>query len=141
MDSRKIMANPTNEYRRLAEVYAVMADRELEALVRDADQLTEIAQQIQVKGLSRRGMDIPFENVERTTEKEMTTGREMLTEFPELVSICRFDNRTEAIMARGLIESCGSECFLSDERIGIVSNAIHSYYRGPLLEIHLEVKS
>lgn len=140
MDFRKIMSNPTNEYRRLAEVYAAMADRELEALARDADQLTEIAQEILAKELRRRGIDIPFENVVRPTEKEMTTGREMPTEFPELVSICRFDNKTEAILARGLIESCGIECFLSDDRIGVASNAIHHYYRGPLREIDLQVK-
>lgn len=108
-----------SEGKRLTGLYSGMTDEELEELVGDLTSLTEEARLALSDEIARRGLSF-ISGDALPTEKDI--------ELDELVTIRRFRDLMEAIMAKGLLESAGIECFLIDENIvridWLISNAI-----------------
>ena len=92
------------ERRRLAATYAAMSELELAHLCQDQRSLTEDALSALESEFSRRG--IPFERQELTIADEPDV---------KLIAVRRFRDLPEALVAKGMLDSAGVKCFLSDE--------------------------
>jgi len=89
---------------RLAELYAGMDDGQLEDLAEDRASLTDVARQALELELARRGINVASD--------DFLPGD---AELPELTTVRTFNASGEALLAKGLLESGGIECYLSDE--------------------------
>ena len=97
-----------SERQRLAEIYAAMADGELQLTARDAVSLTDEARQVLQDEFARRSL---------TPEADLKNPQPSfdVAEFDELVILKRFRELPEAIVAKGFLDAAGIECFLVDE--------------------------
>jgi predicted RNA-binding Zn-ribbon protein involved in translation (DUF1610 family) len=102
-----------------ADRYKVMSETELMELGRKYDDLTDAAQAALRAEFERRGLEPPLIEEEDSVEEE---------DDPDLVTIGRFRDMPEAVVARTVLEDAGIECFLRDENtVGVdwlLSNAI-----------------
>lgn len=115
-----------DERRRLAELYAAKADEELEELLDHEDALTTPARQALHEELDRRDMDAPPPPPASTPEEP---------EYKMLVTIRKFRDLPEALLAKGFIESAGVECFLADENIVRMDWFISNFVGGIKLQV------
>jgi Putative prokaryotic signal transducing protein len=96
------------DIRALAESYAQMSEQELLELGQDYDSLTPQAQEVLRSEFARRKMEPPtIEPSEGPTPEE---GRELIT-------IRRYRQTAEAIVAQSLLHSAGIETFVRDESL------------------------
>jgi hypothetical protein len=99
--------NAQGEKQRLVKLYDEMTDKALEDIAQEAPDLTETARSALADVIARRGLNIrlaesiPFDQVE----------------WQELVTIRRFRDLPEALLAKGALEAAGIESFLADENI------------------------
>jgi len=98
--------DPDKERRRLGGVYAGMSDGELEKLADDAPALTEVARETLRSEILRRGLAI--------TLRESGAADEESTRF---VTVRRFLNVQDAVVAKSVLDSAGIECYLGDENV------------------------
>lgn len=107
------------ERRRLTELYAGKTDEELGVLAGDLATLSDEARLALSDEIARRGLSFISEDA---------LPAEQVIDLDELVTIRRFRDLMEAIMAKGLLESAGIECFVIDENIvridWLISNTI-----------------
>jgi len=107
------------ELQRLTELYSGMPDAELQELAEDSAALTDLAHTALRAEINRRGLKIVSEGPPMETDP---------VEEPELTTIRKFRDLPEAILAKGLLESAGIECYLADDNIvrmdWFLSNAI-----------------
>jgi len=99
------------ERKRLAELYAGMANGELEEIAREPDSLTPIARNVLRTEMLSRGMEAP---TERTEAKESSASG---NEAPGPVMIARYGSVPEALLAKSMLDSAGIESFLGDENL------------------------
>lgn len=92
------------ERERLAATYAVMSELELTGLAQDQRSLTEDALSALESELSKRRL--PFERQGLTIADEPHV---------KLIAVRRFRDLPEALVAKGMLDSAGVKCFLSDE--------------------------
>jgi hypothetical protein len=92
------------EREHLAATYAAMSELELANLAQDQRSLTEDALSALEAELSKR--EIPFERQELTIADEPDV---------RLIAVRRFRDLPEALVAKGMLDSAGVKCFLSDE--------------------------
>src|SRR5215472_14010388 len=97
--------DPQKEEQRLKEVYAGMLDGELEQLGEAAGELTEIARAALKAEMERRGLKFKYDESPPPPEAE----------FVSRVTVGRFRDLSEALLAKGMLESAGIECFLADQ--------------------------
>ncbi len=97
-----------NELQRLAHLYAGMNVGELQKLVEDEGDLTPSASAALRLELSRRGFTIEIVEAAIITKK---------WELLKLVTLRKFRDLPEAVLAKGMLHSAGIECFLVDENI------------------------
>jgi hypothetical protein len=93
------------EQQRLAALYASMSESELARLANDQRSLTEDALHMLESEFSRRGLQFERQNLAAIAEQEDV----------KLVTLRRFRDLPEALVAKGLLDSAGIKCFLSDE--------------------------
>jgi hypothetical protein len=98
--------DPTAERLRLARFYADLSDGELEELAAVATSLTEPARAALRAELGRRKLDIELS--EAAPERREVKMR-------ALVTIRRFRDLPEALVAKGILDSAGIESSFSDE--------------------------
>jgi hypothetical protein len=107
------------ELQRLTELYSSMPDAELQELAEDSTELTDLAHTVLKAEINRRGLKIGSEGPPMETDP---------VEEPELTTIRKFRDLPDAILAKGLLESAGIECYLADDNIvrldWFISNAI-----------------
>src|ERR1700722_18025641 len=89
----------------LAMRYAGMNELELIELARSYDSLTEIAQVILRTEFAQRGLDPPVLYEEDKVDRR------------DLVTVRRYRDVSEAIVARSLLQSAGLYAFLCDENL------------------------
>jgi hypothetical protein len=103
----------------LAEVYSAMPDAELQKLAAENEDLTDLACTTLKDEMNRRGIRVDWENSATTADP---------IEYQELVTIRKFRDLPEALLAKGLLESAAIECFLIDDNMvrldWLISNAI-----------------
>lgn len=92
------------ERERLAAIYVEKSELELAALAADQRALTEDAlSALEVEFVKR---EMPFERQELTIADEADV---------KLIPIRRFRDLPQALVAKGVLDSAGVKCFLSDE--------------------------
>ena len=95
--------NPQQQRERLADAYGRMADGEIEKLAREAWKLTDLAREVLRAEIARRGLALDLAEAPR----EPT--------YSELVTIRRYRDVWEAVLAQSVLESAEIECFLADD--------------------------
>jgi Putative prokaryotic signal transducing protein len=103
--------DPEEEQRRLAKLYAQMADTELEAIAADLSGLTDAAQQALQNEIGRRG------GLKTEAAEVLSVRQRDAVELPDLVSIRQLRDVHEALLAKGVLDSAGIECFLLDDNM------------------------
>jgi hypothetical protein len=131
------------ELRRLAKLYAVMSDGELEQLAADAESLTDAARsalQIEMDHRGMRSKPGPSLVVEEEGPVPLSDDWAGTTEVEcrELVTVGRFGDLAQASLARGFLESAGIETFLIDENIAQLSGLGSAAYGGIKLQVSLQ---
>jgi len=97
-----------DELQQLSKLYASLSDGELRKIAEDDGSLTEAAQQALAAEINRRGMG--------SAEPEPTaTPKEV--DFRQLVTLRKFRDLPEALLAKGSLESAGIESFLGDDNM------------------------
>jgi hypothetical protein len=105
--------DPEKERWRLAWLYAGMTDDELQNLADDAGSLTDIAKRALRFELSRRGLPVELDEPPAPAGES----RPPMLVAGELVTLRRFRDMPEALLARSVLESAGIECSLGDVNI------------------------
>jgi Putative prokaryotic signal transducing protein len=99
------------ERRRLTDLYAHMADTELEAIAADSAELTDAAQQALKDEIARRkGLEMDG------ADTDSGSGYDAV-ELADFVSIRQLRDLHEALLAKGVLDSAGIECFLVDDNM------------------------
>ena len=98
------MIDHERERERLAAIYAEKSELELAGLAQDQRALTEDALYALETEFTKRGMT--FERQELTIADEPDV---------KLIAVRRFSDLPEALVAKGVLDSAGVKCFLSDE--------------------------
>ena len=96
------------EYRRLTALYVGMSDGELEAIARDAHELTEPAARALSEERGRRSL--------RQDHEPDAVPRESV-DWEDLIVVRQFRDLPEALLAKGSLESAGIEAFLGDDNM------------------------
>ena len=96
------------ERRRLADVYARMADAELQDVAEDADSLTDVAREALHAELARRSLPELPAKAERPPAS---------ADAPAPVLIRRYRDLLDASMAKSILDSAGIESSLLDDNI------------------------
>jgi hypothetical protein len=108
----------------IAQRYALMAEPELQAVARDYDSLTEAAQAVPRNEFARRGFAAPLVE-EPDGEPASRT----------LVTLRRYRDLSEAIVARSLLESAGIVVYLYDENLVRLDWQISNFIGGIRLQV------
>src|SRR5437868_15495322 len=103
------MSDPSSEDYEdaLAERYRLMREQELDQLSGDWHALTDRAQSALTAEYARRGLAFTPPSPAEDTEPE----------YRNLVTLRRYRDLSEAIVARAVVESAGIFCFLKDENL------------------------
>lgn len=118
--------DPKQERQRLADNYASMTDGELQQLARSAHALTDVAWEALEDEMDRRNLKVP---------EDATPTRLPRMELRELVTIRKFRDLPEALLAKGCLESVGIECFLGDENLVRLDWFISNFIGGIKLNV------
>jgi hypothetical protein len=125
--------DPDQERRRLTEFYSGQMDGELEKVAHQAYELTDLARQALKAEIARRGLGIDLvENAPLIVKKELpvmpgdpppprpptqSPAPDGEIELRNLVTIRKFRDLPEALLAKGSLESAGIEAVLTDDNI------------------------
>jgi Putative prokaryotic signal transducing protein len=115
------------EIRRLEAVYSNMAEGELRKIAGDAGSLTGEAVHALKAEIGCRGLDIP-----------LTPAGVDVAELQEHVTVRKFRDLPEAVLAKGLLESVGIECFLADDNLIRLDWFISNFVGGVKLQVRPE---
>lgn len=110
----QLMTTESEESRRLAEVYAAMSLGELQQLAKDSSSLTQAARNVLTAELARRPGNA-FEE-EGDSTKDVPDDSDQF-KFRDPVTIRRFRDLPEALLAKGSLESAGIRCALADDNM------------------------
>jgi hypothetical protein len=116
------------ERQRLAANYAAMTDGELQRLASNAEALTELAWDALEDELDRRHLE--------PVDDEPAPEPHRALEMQELVTVRKFRDLPEALLAKGSLESAGIECFLADENLVRLDWFISNFIGGIKLNVH-----
>ena len=103
-----VTSDPEQERQKLARVYASMTSGELEKVAADGASLTDTARESLKAEIARKGLDITVDDTPPGFD---------VAEERDLVSIRRFRDLPEALLAKGSLEASGIECFLTDDNM------------------------
>ena len=148
------IVDPEQEKRRLAEFYAGQMDGELEKVARQGYELTEIARGALRAELTRRGFNVTLAEHPPVIPKKKTEPQAgdpapndpPLQEFPEdgefehrsMVTIRKFRDLPEALLAKGSLDSAGIECTLVDDNMVRLDWFISNLLGGVKLQVNAE---
>jgi len=102
------MIDPEQERARLTESYSRQMDGELETIAGQAYELTDTAREALRAEISRRGLSIQL-NEDFPTYDAL--------ELRDIVTIRKFRDLPEALLAKGSLDSAGIEAVLTDDNI------------------------
>jgi hypothetical protein len=130
------LIDPEQERRRLTEFYAGQLDGELEKVAKEAYELSDLAREALRNELGKRGLEvklveqapvpparrrqppvrgpIPGDPSPGTPPEELPAGE---LDMREMVTVRRFRDLPEALIAKGSLESAGIECVLVNENL------------------------
>jgi hypothetical protein len=108
------MTTESEESGRLAEVYAALSLGELQQLAKDSSSLTHAARNVLMAELARRGGNAFEQESDSTKDPPGDSGQ---VDFRDPVTIRRFRDLPEALLAKGSLESAGIRCALADDNM------------------------
>ena len=97
-----------DEFKRFAALYAGMSNEELVIVAQEQTSLTDDARRAILAEMERRGLTLPPARTEEGHEG---------VEFRDLLTIRKFRDLPEALLAKGGLESAGIECYLTDDNM------------------------
>jgi len=106
-----------------------MKEGELRKLAEDAPSLTETAREALRSELSRRGLPIDLQDSAAPDQK---------MELRELLTIRRYRDVPEALLARSILESAGIECILGDDNLVRIDWLLSNLLGGIKLRVRQE---
>ena len=109
------MSAYSDEAARLAVLYAGMSDGELQWIASDSASLTEPAQLAISAELQKRALAIPEVSASPENAEEMSPMEN--DDLSGVVTIRKFRDLPEALLAKGSLESAGIECYLIDDNM------------------------
>ena len=145
------MIDPERERRRLVEFYSHQMDGELEKVAGQAYDLTAIAREALRAEMSRRGLAVglvesapiapaapamPGDPAPEPAPVESSAGGEL--ELQKMVTIRKFRDLPEALLAKGSLESAGIECALLDGNMVRMDWFISNFIGGVKLQVRQE---
>lgn len=101
------------ERQRLVRLYEGLADDALLHIARDWDSLTDVARDAIEDELERRGLDSELDHL----LAEPAQPAAPVTEHRPLITVRKFGDLHEALLAKGMFEAAGIECFLVDDNM------------------------
>jgi len=101
------------ERQRLVRLYEGLTDEALLHVAHDWESLTEVARDAIEDELERRGLESELERLLEEHEETI----ESVTEHAPLVTVRKFGDLHEALLAKGMFDAAGVECFLVDENM------------------------
>jgi hypothetical protein len=122
------------ERRRLAANYAGMTDGELQKLAQNPESLTDLACDTLEDELDRRHLEF-FDDESFGDESSGGARQPQRMEVRELVTVRKFRDLPEALLAKGSLESAGIECFLADENLVRLDWFISNFIGGIKLNV------
>ncbi len=117
------------ERQRLQALYAGMSDAELQQLAESPGSLTELALEALAQEAQHRGLDLPLRNSAMPQD---------VLEQRRLTVVRQFRDMPEALLAKGLLESAGIECFLVDDNLVRLNWFISNGIGGIKLSVNAE---
>jgi hypothetical protein len=124
-----MIPDPEQERQGLARLYSGMTPEELEKVAADGIDLTDVARETLKTEITRRALAI--------TVTEGLAGEDVF-EARDLVSIRRFRDLPEALLAKGSLEASGIECFLTDDNMVRMDWFISNLLGGVKLAVNQE---
>jgi hypothetical protein len=122
------MLTPQQERVRIAGVYSAMSDEELDQIAESGDELSTTAQEALQAEAAKRGLKI-----------EIAPPRgEDVYEFNETVTVHKFRDLPEALLAKGSLESAGIQAYLIDENMIRLNWFRSNFFGGIKLKVHVE---
>ncbi|PYX34155.1 MAG: hypothetical protein DMG80_03220 [Acidobacteria bacterium] len=103
----RAMRTPEQERSQIAAAYAAMSDGELERVAAAAYELSEIAHKVLETEISRRALSIAIAPAPSAD----------IYELNEAVTVRKFRDLPEALLAKGSLESAGIEAYLVDDNM------------------------
>jgi hypothetical protein len=122
--------DPEQERERLAQFYRAMSDGELLKLESNCDSLTETAFEALQDEIERRGLEDPEEAPPAKPPQGL--------EFRNLVTVRKFRDLPEALLAKGALESVGIECSMADDNLVRLDWFISNFVGGIKLRVRPE---
>ena len=101
------MTMPEQERDRIAGVYSGMSDEELEKIAESGFELSEVARQALEAEISRRGLNVTLAPPPGIDVYELN----------DTVTVRKFRDLPEALLAKGSLESAGIESYLVDDNM------------------------
>ncbi len=101
------MTTPEQERARIAGIYSGMSDEELRQIAQSGDELSEIAAGALHAEIARRGLEIALSPPPGFDVPELN----------ETVTLRKFRDLPEALLARGSLESAGIQAYLVDDNM------------------------
>lgn len=116
------------ERQRLAKLYAAMSDGELEKVADDEASLTDAAREALRAEIERRDLKTALQEPAAVDQVELR----------ELATIRKFRDLPEALLAKGVLDSTGTECFLADDNLVRLNWFLSNAIGGIKLRVDLE---
>ncbi|HMD15565.1 MAG TPA: hypothetical protein VKH18_02775 [Terriglobales bacterium] len=118
---------PEEERARIAGVYSAMSDEELAQIAESGDELSAAAKEAFHAEVARRGLKI-----------EIAPPRgEDVYEFNQTVTVRKFRDLPEALLAKGSLESAGIQAYLIDENMIRLNWFRSNFFGGIKLQVNV----
>jgi hypothetical protein len=122
------MPTPEQERKRMAGVYSAMSDEELRQIAESGDELSDSAREA-----------LRAEGAKRGLKMEISPPRgEDVYEFNETVTVRKFRDLPDALLAKGSLESAGIQAYLIDENMIRLNWFRSNFFGGIKLKVHVE---
>jgi hypothetical protein len=122
------MPTPEEERNRIAGVYSAMSDEELRQIAESGDELSDSAEEALRAEAAKRGLKM-----------EIAPPRgEDVYEFNETVTVRKFRDLPEALLAKSSLESAGIQTYLIDENMIRLNWFRSNCFGGIKLKVHVE---
>lgn len=122
------MPTPEQERVRIAGVYSAMSDEELGQIAESGDELSTAAQEAFQAEVARRGLKMAI----------APPRGEDVFEFNETVTLRKFRDLPEALLAKGSLESAGIQAYLADDNMIRMDWFISNLLGGIKLKVRAE---
>jgi Putative prokaryotic signal transducing protein len=120
--------SPDEERLRIAAVYSAMSSEELEQIAASGDELSDDAQEALLAEASKRGLTITVPS----------PGGYDVVELNETVTLRKFRDLPEALLAKGSLESAGIQAYLVDDNMVRMDWFISNLLGGIKLKVRVE---